>query len=86
VVDAFSYGKVENCNAYFLSHYHYDHFIGLNKHFANQMYCSIETAQLVIKHLGVNPKYVQSLPLNKFIPVEGSEQQVDVALIDANQY
>jgi hypothetical protein len=85
-VDAFSYGDIENCNAYFLSHYHYDHFIGLNRKFQNQLYCSKITANLVSKHIKVEKKYINVLEYNKFLNVYNDSSSVQVALIDANQY
>ena len=86
-VDAFSYGNIENCNAYFLSHYHYDHFIGLNKHFANKMYCSKITGNLVINQLKVDTKYITILEMNTFSNVYGSEDDsIQVCPLDANQY
>ncbi|CAF0851124.1 unnamed protein product [Brachionus calyciflorus] len=84
VVDAFSYGDIENCDAYFLSHYHYDHFIGLNKHFKNKMFCSKITANLVLKQIKVDSKYITPLELNKFSNIYENDDSIQVLPIDAN--
>jgi len=82
-VDAFKYGSIKGCSAYFLSHFHYDHYIGLNKHWNHgPIYCSPSTARLVVLKLRVDPQYIRSLPLGWEHPstVEG----VEVILLDAN--
>lgn len=84
VVDAFSYGEIENANAYFLSHYHYDHFIGLTKHFKQTMYCSQITANLVMKQIRVDKSHIRVLEYNKFLNVYDNDNDIQVCLLDAN--
>ncbi|KAI8800793.1 DNA repair metallo-beta-lactamase-domain-containing protein [Cladochytrium replicatum] len=80
-VDAFAYGKVDNCSGYFLSHFHTDHFGGLTSKFDHgPIYCSAITGSLVIQQLRVKPEYVVRLPMN--VPTE--VQGVRVTLVDAN--
>jgi len=81
-VDAFSFGKIPNITAYFLSHFHSDHYGGLTKSFSHGLiYCSSVTANLVIGQLKVDEMYIRRLPLNEEVEIEG----VKVTLIDANQ-
>jgi hypothetical protein len=81
VVDAFNYGKIENITAYFLSHFHSDHYGGITSKFDyGPIYCSQVTSNLLIELLKVEEKYVHPLELNKEYVIDG----VKVTLIDAN--
>lgn len=80
-VDAFNLGPVPGCKAYFLSHYHSDHYGGLGKTFAHgTIFASPITARLVRSQIGVHPDYIQTLELNTLYEVNGTR----VILIDAN--
>jgi DNA cross-link repair 1A protein len=83
-VDAFRYGKVADCNAYFLSHFHSDHYIGLTSRWCHgPIYCSKVTANLVIQQLKVDPKYVIALEWERKGEVPGTKG-VSVTMIPAN--
>lgn len=83
-VDAFRYGAVQGCNAYFLSHFHSDHYIGLTATWRHgPIYCSRPTANLVKQQLRVDPKYVVALEFEKKVEVPGTNG-VYVTMIPAN--
>jgi DNA cross-link repair 1A protein len=83
-VDAFRYGAVQGCNAYFLSHFHSDHYIGLTSTWCHgPIYCSKVTANLVKQQLRVDPKWVVALDFENKSEVPGT-QGVSVHMIPAN--
>ena len=83
-VDAFRYGAVEGCQAYFLSHFHSDHYIGLTGTWCHgPIYCSRVTANLVKQQLRVDPKYVVALEWEEEREVPGTNG-VHVTMIPAN--
>ncbi|TQS38303.1 hypothetical protein Golomagni_01192 [Golovinomyces magnicellulatus] len=83
-VDAFRYGAVQGCNAYFLSHFHSDHYIGLSSSWCHgPIYCSKVTANLVKQQLRVDPKYVIPLDFDRKYEVPGTPD-VSVSMIHAN--
>jgi DNA cross-link repair 1A protein len=83
-VDAFRYGAVKGQNAYFLSHFHSDHYIGLTSTWSHgPIYCSKVTANLVRQQLRVDPKWVVDLDFEKKTNVPGT-QGVSVTMISAN--
>ncbi|KAI8051291.1 DNA repair metallo-beta-lactamase-domain-containing protein [Syncephalis plumigaleata] len=80
-VDAFSYGAIEGCSAYFLTHFHSDHYQGLNKSFNHGIiYCTSVTANLVVERLKVSREQLCTLPLDTPVMLD----TVRVTLIDAN--
>jgi len=83
-VDAFRYGAVEGCKAYFLSHFHSDHYIGLTSSWCHgPIYCSHVTANLVRQQLRVDPKWVFDLDFDKKMEVPETGG-VEVTMIPAN--
>ncbi|KAJ5765815.1 DNA cross-link repair protein pso2/snm1 [Penicillium odoratum] len=83
-VDAFRYGAVEGCNAYFLSHFHSDHYIGLSKSWCHgPIYCSRPTGNLVRQQLRVDPKWVIDLDFETTTEVPNTGG-VQVTMIHAN--
>lgn len=83
-VDAFRYGAVQGCQAYFLSHFHSDHYIGLTSTWTHgPIYCSKVTANLVKQQLRVDPKYVVPLEFEQQVDVPGT-RGVKVTMISAN--
>ncbi|XP_071487225.1 uncharacterized protein [Diadema antillarum] len=79
-VDAFSFGVIHNCTAYFLSHFHYDHYRGLSKHFNQKLFCSKVTGNLVLSRIKVREQHINRLPMNNPVVID----DVEVTLLDAN--
>ncbi|RVX69171.1 hypothetical protein B0A52_07147 [Exophiala mesophila] len=83
-VDAFRYGKVENQSAYFLSHFHSDHYIGLTSSWCHgPIYASKVTCNLMVQQLKVDPKWVVPLEFEKKTEVPNTKG-VFVTMIPAN--
>ena len=83
-VDAFRYGAVEGCNAYFLSHFHSDHYVGLTSTWRHgPIYCSRVTGNLVRKQLKVDPSFIVNLEFERRTEVQHTGG-VQVTMIPAN--
>ncbi|KAM5355696.1 hypothetical protein ACJ41O_002342 [Fusarium nematophilum] len=83
-VDAFRYGAVEGCKAYFLSHFHSDHYIGLTANWRHgPIYCSKVTGSLVKQQLRTASKWVVELDFEKSYDIPGTEGAT-VTMIPAN--
>ena len=83
-VDAFRYGAVKDCNAYFLSHFHSDHYIGLTANWRHgPIYCSRVTGRLVKQQLKVDPKWVVELDFDSRFDIPGTDGAW-VTMIPAN--
>lgn len=83
-VDAFRYGAVEGCQAYFLSHFHSDHYVGLTANWTHgPIYCSEVTASLVKSQLRTAAKFVVALRFDEEYEVPGTDG-AKVTMIPAN--
>ena len=67
--------------SWFLSHFHYDHYIGLKKDFSKgQIYCTKVTAKLIHHIIGVPLEVIFVVELNRPVAIQG----VRVTALDAN--
>ncbi|KAI0596994.1 DNA repair metallo-beta-lactamase-domain-containing protein [Biscogniauxia sp. FL1348] len=83
-VDAFRYGAVKGCKAYFLSHFHSDHYIGLTANWSHgPIYCSKVTASLIKNQLRTATKWIKELEFEEKVEVPGTEG-VTVTMLPAN--
>jgi len=83
LVDAFQYSS-EGCDCYFLSHFHADHYMGLDCHWNfGTIFCTSTTAGLVRQRL--RPKCnIVIMDLDVEYPLNVGGQAVKVTLLDAN--
>ncbi|GLC45044.1 hypothetical protein PLESTM_001680700 [Pleodorina starrii] len=80
LVDGFAF-KSPRCSHYFLTHFHSDHTVGLNKSFdGGIIYCSHITARLLVHDMGLKPKLVKPLSVGRSVVISG----VRVTPLDAN--
>ncbi|XP_028844230.1 DNA cross-link repair 1A protein [Denticeps clupeoides] len=79
-VDAFQYGTIKDVTAYFLTHFHSDHYGGLTKASTLPIYCNRITGNLVESKLKVDERYIHVLPMDTEVTVDG----VKVIVLDAN--
>lgn len=83
-VDAFRFGTIPGCVAYFLSHAHSDHYAGLSPSWrGGPIYCTHTTANLLASSLHVPEAFLNPLPLDEEVEVPDSGG-VKVTLLAAN--
>lgn len=80
-VDAFRYGAVPGCTAYFLTHFHSDHYGGLTKAWRHgPIYCTPVTARLVVLCLGLSSEWLRPVEIGDTVVVD----RVAVTMVPAN--
>ncbi|XP_021296327.1 DNA ligase 6 isoform X2 [Herrania umbratica] len=81
LIDSFRHPSTTFSAAYFLSHFHSDHYSGLSPSWSGGIiFCSHLTSLLLIQTLKILPDFIFPLPLNDPVEIDGCE----VILIDAN--
>ncbi|KAL8472656.1 hypothetical protein ACS0TY_029752 [Phlomoides rotata] len=81
IVDGFKHADSSFSVAYFLSHFHADHYTGLFPQWSKGIiYCSSTTANLLHQILNIPRPFIFPLPLAQPVLIDGTE----VCLIDAN--
>lgn len=81
LVDAFRFGGKTPCTHWVLTHFHSDHYGGLDRTWCHgKIYASQVTASLAAQRLGVPPQWLVPLPMSRPILIAG----VKVTLLDAN--
>ncbi|KAH9255083.1 hypothetical protein BASA81_006842 [Batrachochytrium salamandrivorans] len=82
VVDAFQYASPMLSSLYVLTHFHYDHYIGLCKKFdCGTIYCSATTGRLLCLQLQIPSHRIAILPIGKRV---GLGSECFVTAFDAN--
>ena len=64
-VDCFSYGEIGTVSHYLLSHFHYDHFLGLSRHWSHRVVCSSLTKRLLTSKLKVREALITTLDVGE---------------------
>jgi hypothetical protein len=85
-VDGFQYAHPALTSQYFLTHFHADHYGGIDKHWcAGTIYCNSITATLVQEQLRVDPKYLHVLPMHEpTVLASRGSVPITVTLLHAN--
>eukprot|EP00188_Purpureofilum_apyrenoidigerum_P001297 Plantae.Rhodophyta-Purpureofilum_apyrenoidigerum.ctg1697.p1 GENE.Plantae.Rhodophyta-Purpureofilum_apyrenoidigerum.ctg1697~~Plantae.Rhodophyta-Purpureofilum_apyrenoidigerum.ctg1697.p1 ORF type:complete len:531 (+),score=69.74 Plantae.Rhodophyta-Purpureofilum_apyrenoidigerum.ctg1697:166-1758(+) len=86
LVDGFRPPRPKWASAFFLTHYHADHYGGLTfKWHGPMIYASELTAKLVVHHLGVQSSHVKGVRMNERCAVsQEAKVGLTVTLLDAN--
>ncbi|KAF1329787.1 DNA cross-link repair protein, partial [Globisporangium splendens] len=82
IVDGFKYASKALSSVYFLTHFHSDHYTGLEKKSfdCGIIYCNQITAALVVQELRIDSKWVHPVPMNTPVMIH----DVQVTFMDAN--